>query len=199
MKSHNRARALLTLGFLFGAATGVAASLHAGEAVLDLDATRTKVAFTLADVLHTVHGDFKLKTGSIRFDTSTGQAAGGVVIDATSGASGSGGRDRRMHKSILESEKYPEITFHPDRFQGRLAPEGGSDIELHGMFGIHGAEHEVTLKTTVHVQGDQITATTHFVVPYVEWGMKNPSTLFLRVGDKVNIDLQAVGHVHAAQ
>jgi hypothetical protein len=57
----------------------------------------------------------------------------------------------------------------------------------------------MTLKTTVHVAGDLITATTHFAVPYVEWGMKNPSTLFLRVGDKVDIDLQAAGRIRAAQ
>jgi hypothetical protein len=44
-----------------------------------------------------------------------------------------------------------------------------------------------------------MTATMHFVVPYVQWGMKNPSTLFLRVGDKVNIDLEAVGHVRTGQ
>jgi hypothetical protein len=37
--------------------------------------------------------------------------------------------------------------------------------------------------------------TAHFVVPYVEWGMKNPSVLFLRVGDQVNINVQARGRV----
>jgi polyisoprenoid-binding protein YceI len=199
MKLHKRAVALLALSFLFGTVAAVAASLHAGEAVLDLDAARTKVAFTLSDVLHTVHGDFKLKSGSIRFDAVTGQAGGAFVIDAATGQSGSGGRDRRMHKNILESDKFPEITFAPDRFQGHLAPEGDSEIELHGLFRIHGEAHEMTLKTTVHVAGDLITATTHFAVHYVEWGMKNPSTLFLRVGDKVDIDLQAAGRIRAAQ
>ena len=100
-----------------------------------------------------------------------------------------------MQKNILESEKFPEITFTPDRFDGRLSPDGESEIDLHGMFAIHGAEHEMTLKTTVHLRGDQLSANTHFVIPYVQWGMKNPSTLFLRVNDKVMIDLQAVGQL----
>ena len=37
--------------------------------------------------------------------------------------------------------------------------------------------------------------TTHFSVPYVRWGMKNPSTLFLRVGDTVSIDVHAAGRI----
>jgi len=35
------------------------------------------------------------------------------------------------------------------------------------------------------------TATIHFTIPYVKWGLKNPSTLFLRVSDKVVIDIAA--------
>jgi len=35
----------------------------------------------------------------------------------------------------------------------------------------------------------------HFTIPYAKWGMKNPSTLFLKVSDTVEIDLAAVGNV----
>jgi polyisoprenoid-binding protein YceI len=100
-----------------------------------------------------------------------------------------------MHKNILESQKFPEIVFTPVRYEGKLLAEGDSEIALYGTFSIHGAGHEMVLKTTVHRSGDQLRATTHFVIPYVEWGMKNPSTLFLRVSDKVNIDLQATGRL----
>jgi hypothetical protein len=30
-------------------------------------------------------------------------------------------------------------------------------------------------------------------VPYASWGMKNPSTLFLKVSESVDIDLTAAG------
>jgi len=43
--------------------------------------------------------------------------------------------------------------------------------------------------------GDQLTAATNFVVPYVEWGLKNPSTFILKVSDKVDIDIHASGHL----
>jgi hypothetical protein len=32
-------------------------------------------------------------------------------------------------------------------------------------------------------------------MPYVKWGMKNPSTLLLRVSDQVEIDVHASGRV----
>src|SRR5436305_1775261 len=82
--------------------------LAASESAVELDPARTNVSFTLGDVLHTVHGTFKLKRGSITFDSSTGKASGEIVVDVASGNSGSGTRDKRMHKEILESARYPE-------------------------------------------------------------------------------------------
>src|SRR5438067_1613725 len=82
-------------------------ALCAEQTVL-LTPENTNIEWTLSDPLHTVHGTFRLKRGSISFDTATGSASGEVVVDVTSGESGSGARDGRMHKSVLESAKYPE-------------------------------------------------------------------------------------------
>lgn len=172
-----------------------AAPMVAQEAVLDLDPLQTRIEFTLSDVLHTVHGTFKLKQGSVKFDSSAGKVSGMVIVDASSGDSGSGARDRKMHKEILESRKYPEATFIPDRIQGQLAAAGESAIELHGIFNLHGSEHELTMKMSVQLSGNKLTAHARFVVPYVNWGLKNPSTFILRVSDKVDIDITAVGTV----
>jgi polyisoprenoid-binding protein YceI len=152
------------------------------------------VQFTLGGTLHTVHGSFKLKRGAIRFDPSTGKIGGEAVVDATSGESDNEGRDRRMHDNVLESARYPEIVFTPDRVEGVVARQGASQVEVHGIFRIHGAEHEVMLP--VHVEmtltaDARATAKIHFTIPYVKWGLKNPSTLFLRVSDKVDIDIAA--------
>jgi polyisoprenoid-binding protein YceI len=169
-----------------------ACPIFAQETALQIDSSRTKVEFTLADVLHTVHGSFLLKRGDIRFDAATGQASGELVVDATSGDSGSSARDRNMHKNVLESGRYPEIVFRPDRVEGKVAPQGPSKVALHGMFSIHGAQHDVTLPVEVEAAGGQYTAAIRFAVPYVQWGMKNPSTLFLRVSDKVEISIHSV-------
>ena len=120
---------------------------------------------------------------------------GSIVVDAGSGDSGSGMRDRKMNKEVLESARYPEIAFRPDRIEGAVAPLGKSSVMVHGIFSIHGADREITVPAQVETSADHWTATVHFTVPYEKWGMKNPSTLFLKVTDSVEIDLVATGSV----
>ena len=168
-----------------------ASSISAQETALQLDPAQTKVEYTLGATLHTVHGTFAVKRGNIRFDGS-GKASGELVVDAAGGSSGNDGRDRRMNGNVLESGRYPEIIFRPDRVEGKVAPQGPSQVQIHGIFAIHGTEHEMTLPFEVQATGGDYTATTRFTVPYVKWGMKNPSTLLLRVGDKVDIAIHAL-------
>jgi polyisoprenoid-binding protein YceI len=142
-----------------------------------------------------VHGTFRLKHGTLDFEPVSGKLSGEIVVDAKSGESGSGMRDRKMHKEVLESARYPEIAFRPDRIDGRVANEGKSSVMIHGIFGIHGTDREITVPAQVEITADHWSATVHFTVPYAKWGMKNPSTLFLRVNDSVEIDLVAAGIV----
>jgi polyisoprenoid-binding protein YceI len=160
---------------------------------LELDPGRTTVKFTLSDVLHTVRGTFRLKQGSLQLDPVSGKMSGTIIVDAKSGDSGNGTRDRKMHREILESEQYPEITFRPDHVEGQLAPQGKSIVKVHGIFNIHGIDREIAVPAEVELSEDRWAATVHFTVPYTKWGMKNPSTLFLRVSDSVEIDLATVG------
>jgi polyisoprenoid-binding protein YceI len=169
----------------------------AEQKTFELDPGQTTVSFTLGDVLHTVHGTFKLKRGSIHFDDATGQASGELVVDATSGDSGSHARDSKMHKEILESQKFPEIIFTPQKFHGTLAATGKSHLDVDGQFTIHGASHPMSLAIDADF-GDGARADTAFDVPYVKWGMKNPSTFILRVNDKVQISIHAVARTLAA-
>jgi len=173
--------------------------LAAAETVVELDPARTAITFTLHDVLHTVHGSFNLKRGSMTFDPATGKAAGEIVVDVTSGASGSDTRDRRMHREILESARYPDAIFTLDRVNGQLAAQGESQIDAHGVFQIHGSSHESTLHFRIQANGDQLTARTGFTIPYVLWGIKNPSNFLLKVSDKVDVSVQAAGRMKTAE
>jgi len=161
--------------------------------VFQLDPQHTTINYTLGDVLHTVRGTFRLKQGSLRLDPASGKLTGEIVVDAKSGESGSGMRDRKMHREVLESERYPKIAFRPDRVEGAVSLSGKSSVHVHGVFSIHGSDHELTAPAEVEMLSDHWTATLHFTVPYAAWGMKNPSTLFLRVTGSVDIDLTAAG------
>jgi polyisoprenoid-binding protein YceI len=170
-------------------------TLRAQEMTLELDPANTKVEFTLSDVLHTVHGTFALKSGLIHFNPSSGSASGLVVVDVRSGQSGNNSRDRKMHKDILQSERYPDATFTPTKMSGPFSPQGSSEIQVDGTFCIHGSDHRITLAIPLQINGSTANFKTQLVIPYVKWGMKNPSTFVLRVSDKVNLDIAASGHL----
>ena len=182
--------------FILAAILLVAAASFAAaqDSAFQVDPGRSSVKFTLGDVLHTVHGTFAVKRGALQMD-GTGKMAGEIIVDAVSGTSGNSMRDRKMQKEVLESAHYPEIAFRPDRVDGPIAPSGKSSVMVHGIFNIHGVDREITVPAQVEMAPDHWTATVHFSVPYAKWGMKNPSTLFLKVNDTVEIDLETAGSV----
>lgn len=165
------------------------------ELLLQLDPAKSGADIILVATLHTVDGSFSLKRGAIRFDPATGKASGEVVFDATSGKTGNSSRDNKMHKDVIQSQRYPEIVFHPDRADGTLSTSGDSTLQVHGTFAIHGAEREVTFPVQVSLSGNAWTAKASFQIPYVKWGMKNPSVLFLRVADTVRVQFHAGGSI----
>jgi polyisoprenoid-binding protein YceI len=169
--------------------------LSAQAATIELNRLNTKIAFILGDVLHTVHGTFQLKQGRMEFDPVAKSISGEVIVDAASGNSGSGARDRRMNKNVLESERYPEIRFTPSKITGNVSLSGSSAVTVTGSFEIHGQRHPLTIPLDVRVDGENVTARGKFVVPYVTWGMKDPSTFVLRVDKKVTVDIVAAGRI----
>lgn len=162
---------------------------------LQCDPAQTTAKFTLGATLHTVHGVFRVKRCEVHFDPMSGKLDGEIVFDATSGQSGNDSRDRKMHKEVIESARHPEIAFRPDRILGTVGATGVSSLQVHGMFGIHGAEHEITVPVDVKLDAEHWSASAHFPVPYAKWGMKDPSSLFLRVADSVDVEFQGTGVV----
>jgi polyisoprenoid-binding protein YceI len=169
-----------------------AASLGAQERTFRIDPARTTVEFTLGATLHTVHGALRLSSGRVGFDPVTGRASGELVVDSISARTGNAERDAKMHREILESARFPRIVFRPDRVEGKVAGQGVSKVELHGSFEIHGVRHEVAVPVEVRASAEEYAVTASFGVPYVKWGMKNPSTFILRVSDHVDVAVHAV-------
>ena len=170
----------------------------AQEAALRLDPEKTAVRFTLEATMHTVHGTFRLKNGAIKFDPATGAASGAVVVDAASGETGNQRRDRNMHRDVLGSARYPEITFTPARVIGAVQPQGESSMQVEGVLRLQGSDHPITLPFKVQASESELRATTRFEVPYVAWGLKNPSTFLLHVADKVELSIAATGKLTRA-
>jgi polyisoprenoid-binding protein YceI len=177
----------------------VAQPSGAGEIVFSLDPAQSKVHYTVGSTLHTVHGTFAFKRGALRIEPASGRAAGEIVVDATSGESGNDGRDKKMHKDVLQSNRYTEVIFRPDRVDGKIPATGTVSAQLHGILTVHGSDHEVTVPAQAELSGDRWKGTVKFRIPYVEWGMKSASTFLLKADSFVDIELEMSGSVQPPQ
>jgi polyisoprenoid-binding protein YceI len=165
----------------------------ASEIIFWIDPAQSKIHWTLESTVHTVHGSFAFKKGSMQVDTSTGKASGEIVVDATSGNSGNDGRDRKMHREVLESSKYSDIIFRPDHVEGHISQQGMCTVRAHGVLVLHGSEHEITLPIQGELAGDHWIGSAKFHVPFIDWGLKNPGNFFLKVNHSVEIELELKG------
>jgi polyisoprenoid-binding protein YceI len=175
----------------------VASGVAAQERVLTLDPARSAVHFTLGATMHTVHGTFKVSRGEVRFGGVPGPVSGEVVVDAASGETGNGSRDEKMHEDVLTSDRFPEIELVPTRSEGESPSGDRWQLTLEGTIRICGAEHPVKVPVEVEVTGGEALVHATFVVPYVAWGLKNPSAFVLRVDKEVTVEVEARGTLSA--
>lgn len=166
-----------------------------GTAGATLDVAASQIQFTLGAFLHTVHGTFSLHSGSLRWDPESGVATGAVLIPAASGNSGNADRDRDMRDKVLRAGEYPDIVFTPARLSGTPAAAGVSHVTLHGSLQMAGTVHPLDLPLSVTVSGRAFTAEGGVDIPYVAWGLKNPSNLLLRVDKTVHLTLRLRGTI----
>jgi polyisoprenoid-binding protein YceI len=96
---------------------------------------------------------------------------------------------------VLDTEHFAEVTFAPSSYQGTIAPSGDSTIQVSGTFTLHGTPHDLTVPMQLHIDGANLAAKGHFTVPYVKWGLKDPSIFILKVAKEVDIDLSLSGQL----
>ncbi len=185
-----RKTALVLLTLMFA---GAAAPAPAGGWKVDLDPNRTEVSFTLKATMHTVHGTAKLASGSLLIDPTTGVVDGEIVIDAPSAETGNGSRDKKMHGKVLLSGDHPRIVLRPERLEGILTSGQNTSVTLVGDLVLLGTPHPISIPLDIQIDGPSFTATAEFTVPYVEWGLKDPSTFVLRVAKEVKVQVHSEG------
>ena len=159
----------------------------------------SQVAFSLGGNAHHVDGSFHVQSGEIDFDRGAQTISGSVVVAAGSGNSGEPSRDKKMNSDVLDVARFSEISFAPRSYQGTVAASGDSTIQVTGVFTLHGTPHELTVPMQIHIDGAALTARTHFTVPYVQWGLKDPSIFVLKVAKVVDIDLTLAGSLSSSK
>jgi len=169
--------------------------LRAVPLTFELDPKATTVELTFGATLHTVNGSLRAKQGTVRINSDTGQASGWIVLDAASAQTGNARRDRKMHEKILESRRFPDIVFDVQRVTGKINLTGRSELQLQGILDFHGDRHTLSLPVVATSDGSRVTATGSLDIPYVDWGLRDPSFFLLRVDKEVRVTVRAVGRL----
>lgn len=191
-------RAVLVLLTVLSMAGPMSRSAFAEARVLVLDPAASKVSFTLDATGHDVEGTMALKAGRVTFDPASGQASGEIVLDLRSARTGNESRDKTMHEDVLESATYPTAVFRAETVEGDVAATGTSQVTLGGTLAFHGADHKLKLPAKVEMRGGRLQAETTFPIPYVEWGLHDPSIMILRVAKVVQVKVAAAGRLEAS-
>jgi polyisoprenoid-binding protein YceI len=172
------------------------AAIPARNVEIHFDPASTQIHFKVGSLLRDVRGTFQFKGGALAVDPDSTLAQGELLVDATTGRTGNAARDKEMQEEVLESKRYPSIFFHAEHLRGQVPKaDGSSDVIAEGMLNIHGADHPLQMKVHVVRVGNALSATTHFTVPYVEWGMKNPRGTFSHLSRTAQVDVSAKGTI----
>jgi polyisoprenoid-binding protein YceI len=180
---------------VFALAVILAAAAHAQHEAFTVNPDASEVKMTLQTTHEVVSGAFHIQSGAIAIDLGSAKMSGAVVVAAGSCKTGNGSRDNRMNKEILQVEQHATVSFEPKSYAGIIAPSGDSTIQVTGIFTLLGTPHEIVIPILVHIEGATATAKAHFVVPYVQWGVKDPSFFLWKADKDVAIDLLMSGRL----
>jgi len=183
----------IAISLCFALSLAIAPAVLAQHQTFTVNPDASKIAFALGGNTHHVDGSFHVQSGTIDFDRSAQTISGSLVVAAGSGNSGDQSRDKKMNSDVLDVAHFADITFVPKSYQGTVAASGDSNIQVTGIFTLHGTPHDLTVPMQIHIEGANLTAKTHFTVPYVKWGLKDPSIFILKVAKEVDIDLALAG------
>lgn len=174
----------------------LASPLAAETLRLRLDPAQSQVSVRFAATLQSVTGRLGPAEGTIEFDPATGQASGDVRMDFTRATTDNGRRDRKMHAKILETDRYPGAVFHVEGVSlANTLHQGENDVQLRGTVDFHGSSRLVTLPATVTLKGGEVRAKGWLEVPYIAWGVRDPSFFLLRVAKVVTVEVNIAGRL----
>lgn len=167
----------------------ILAAVVVGPTTFQIDPEQAQAGFELKATMHTVHGTTHRVSGEVRALPDEGGAlalSGRIEVEAGSLDTSNEKRDAKMHGTSLDVARFPTITLEPDRFAPSAlpGPDGRVSGRLTGRLTIRETTRPVTIEATLTVKGTGIEVTGRFDVAWAEFGIPDPSFLFVRI-DKV--------------
>ena len=92
--------------------------------------------------------------------------------------------EKQLHGEVLETAKYPEITFHSTGIQYSMSPGHVFDTQISGDLTLHGVSKKITVPARVVDAGDHLRASGKFKINRKDYNIE-PKTA---AGGTVKVD-----------
>ena len=103
--------------------------------------------------------------------------------------------NKELREIVLESAKYPEITFKSTEITGRLTG-GQFEAKVGGELTLHGVTRHIVIPATVTLSGNELRARGEFTVKRGDYKVKATSAFhgMVRVRDRLKFTFDIVAH-----
>ena len=103
--------------------------------------------------------------------------------------------NKELREIVLETAKYPEITFKSTDVTGQIA-DGQFEAKIGGDLTLHGVTHRLVIPAKVTLSGDTLRAQGEFTVSRHDYNVQATSALhgMIRVRDELRFTFDIVAH-----
>jgi len=104
--------------------------------------------------------------------------------------------NKELREIVLETEKYPEITFRSTNVTGKLRTGGVFDAKIDGDLTMHGVTRRIEIPAEVTLVGNDLRAKGEFTVDRGDFQVKATSAFhgLVRVRDKLKFTFDILAH-----
>ena len=104
--------------------------------------------------------------------------------------------NKELKEIVLETEKYPEMSFKSTNVTGKLNPSGVFEARIEGDLTMHGVTRRIVIPAEVKLVGSDLRSTGEFSLERSDFKVKATSAFhgMVRVRDKLKVTFDFVAH-----
>jgi polyisoprenoid-binding protein YceI len=104
--------------------------------------------------------------------------------------------NREINQIVLETDKYPEITFKSTDVSGKLKSPGLYEAKIGGELTLHGVTRHIVVPAEVSIEGNNLRARGEFEINRSGYNVKATSAMHgtIRVRNKLHFTFDIIAH-----
>jgi polyisoprenoid-binding protein YceI len=104
--------------------------------------------------------------------------------------------NKELKEIVLQPDQYPNITFRSTQVSANKSIGNQSELKITGNLTLHGVTRQITIPTTVTLNGSDLRAVGEFSIDRGDFNVKATSAFhgFVRVRERIKFNFDIVGH-----